>query len=68
MELKLPEGRFKQIEGATLTIKEEDVPCGKCFTGQWHDAAGVLVRQDVHVMVDPDKTGFVLAGSLNYGG
>jgi hypothetical protein len=33
----------------------EDVECGKSKTTKKFDDAGVLIRQDVEIIVDPDK-------------
>lgn len=62
----IPSGRFPQLAGLTLTVLDEDMPCGVCFTAQWHDPDGTLVRQDIHVSAS--AAGMAMQGAVNIEG
>jgi len=36
-------------------ISTEEVDCGKSITTRYFDADGNLVRQDIEIVVDPEK-------------
>lgn len=42
-------------EAARTEVTDEPVPCGTCRTTRYFDAAGTVIRQDIEILVDPDK-------------